>query len=187
AADERNLRTQPVRKYDPTGVIINDGYDFKGNLLDARRQLTAGYRDVVDWSGDVDLDPTVYASGTRFDALNRAVRLQMPDGTPIVSTFTPASQLRRLEARAPGEDASTAFVEEIAYNARGQRGALRFGNGVRTLYRSAPRTFRLRGIRSGRGRTRLQDLRYTHDPVGNITSGRHRRRPNVLFRKPARD
>ncbi|MGE5830767.1 MAG: SpvB/TcaC N-terminal domain-containing protein, partial [Micromonosporaceae bacterium] len=187
AADEHNLRTQPVRKYDPTGVIINDGYDFKGNLLDARRQLTAGYRDVVDWSGDVPLDPTVYASGTRFDALNRAVRLHMPDGTTIVSTFTPASQLRRLEVRAPGEDEWTAFVEEIAYNARGQRVAIRFGNGVQTLYRYDPRTFRLRAIRSSRGRTRLQDLRYTHDPVGNITAMRDHARPTVFFRNRSVD
>ncbi|XYH97110.1 RHS repeat domain-containing protein [Sorangium sp. So ce1128] len=62
------------------------------------------------------------------------------------------------------------MVTDIAYNARGQRERIEYGNGVATDYTYDPLTFRLRRIRTVRasGNAVLQDLGYTHDPVGNI-------------------
>ena len=64
----------------------------------------------------------------------------------------------------------------LAYNARGQRAAAAYGNGVTTKLCFDPLTFRLTAPDRASGRRSfaanaqtVQDLRYFYDPVGNIT------------------
>ncbi len=74
-------------------------------------------------------------------------------------------------------------IREIRYNAKGQKTFLRLGNGTLTQYDYDPVTFRLKQIRTTRPgdpggfparRSNLADaaivqqLLYTHDPVGNV-------------------
>jgi len=77
----------------------------------------------------------------------------------------------------------TPFVTGISYNAKGQREFIALGNGVRTHYAYDPMTFRLTHLETLRGkhRTRLQDLHYTYDPVGNITSIADHAQQTVYF------
>ena len=42
----------------------------------------------------------------------------------------------------------TLYVERIAYDAKGQRALIAYGNGVMTRYAHDPRTFRLKRLRS---------------------------------------
>ena len=60
----------------------------------------------------------------------------------------------------------------INYNAKGQREIIEYGNGAHTHYTYDPLTFRMIHLLTGRkhDHARLQDLNYTFDPVGNITS-----------------
>ena len=44
----------------------------------------------------------------------------------------------------------TLYVERIAYDAKGQRTLIAYGNGVMTRYAYDPRTFRLKRLRSER-------------------------------------
>src|SRR5690606_25740126 len=68
------------------------------------------------------------------------------------------------------------FVEDIEYDAKGQRRRIVYGAGaspqsrVVTDYAYDPLTFRLRRLRTVRTSDDavLQDLTYTYDPVGNI-------------------
>src|SRR5438105_344155 len=60
------------------------------------------------------------------------------------------------------------FVNNLDYNAKGQRERVEYGNGVVTEYRYDEETFRLIAIRSTRGAVALQDMQYELDPVGNI-------------------
>jgi RHS repeat-associated protein len=66
-------------------------------------------------------------------------------------------------------------VTSIAYNARGQRAAVAYGNGVGVSYAFDPLTFRLTRLTALRPASfaanaqTVQDLRYFYDPVGNIT------------------
>jgi hypothetical protein len=60
-------------------------------------------------------------------------------------------------------------VNDIDYNAKGQRTLIEYGNRVTTSYDYDPETFRLTQLQTMRSGTALQDLRYTYDPVGNIT------------------
>src|SRR4051794_34432282 len=75
-------------------------------------------------------------------------------------------------------------IRDILYDAKGQRELLALGNGTHTRYRYDEKTFRLRELRTTRpdydppfpahrgdlaDPNVLQQLRYTYDPVGNIT------------------
>ena len=66
----RNVRTRVAVSYDNAGVGANARYDFKGNLLEAERQLATGYQDIPDWDGhDVVLAELAYVVA---DELRRA-------------------------------------------------------------------------------------------------------------------
>ena len=63
-------------------------------------------------------------------------------------------------------------ISAIRYNAKGQKEWLELGNGTVTTYSYDPDTFRLTNLRTQRTAAPrgLQDLAYTYDPVGNITT-----------------
>jgi RHS repeat-associated protein len=178
-----NLRTRLARQDDGAGVLVNEAYDFKGNLLRAVRRFAKEYRDiVVDWSGDVPLEDRAYPGSTTFDALNRPVTLTAPDRSVLLTSYDLAGLLVRLTGRLQGVEEVTTFVEHLEYNARGQRTLLRYGNGSSSRYSYDPLTFRLDGLVTMRGQTRLQDLSYCFDPVGNPTQVADRAQQQVFFR-----
>jgi RHS repeat-associated protein len=181
-AESRNLRTRVARQYDGAGIATSEAYDFKGNLLAARRQLAADYTDVVDWSSDVLLEDRQYPGRTSYDALNRPTSMTTPDGSVLLPRYDPASLLDRLGGRLRGAAETTTFVAHLGYNARRQRTLIGYGNGTSSVYTYDPLTFRLVSLRSLRGRRRLQDLHYTYDPVGNPTLIRDHAQQRIFFR-----
>ncbi|GII61303.1 hypothetical protein Skr01_13880 [Sphaerisporangium krabiense] len=202
--ERRNLRTRVAERRDGAGVATFDAYDAQGNLARTTRRLTAGFQDLPDWSGDVELEARPHVSLTRHDALNRPVELTLPDGTVQRLAYNAANLLERLDATLPDipdpggrPDAEggaeggreETFVAGVEYNARGQRVEVRHGNGVSTRYTYDPRTFRLvrqhtsaAGGAGARGREVLQDLRFFHDPAGNIVRAEDHARQDVFFR-----
>ena len=192
-----NLRTRVFRQHDGAGVVTHLGlnpstgqeeaYDFKGNLLRSSRQLTVEYRTRPDWSAGPPLEPPAPAS-TTFDALNRPVTETAPDGSVTRLVYSMANLLQRVEVNLRGEQvddqpAWTPIVTKIDYNARGQPVSVTYGNGASTTYSYAPETFRLSRLTTTRpagangsaprplfrNPAVVQDLRYTTDPVSNIT------------------
>jgi RHS repeat-associated protein len=181
-AEARNLRSRVARQYDGAGATTNEGYDFKGNLLGARRQLAAGYTGVVDWASDVPLEARAYPGRTSYDALNRPTSLTTPDGSVMLPVYNPSSLLDRLDGRLRGAAAATTFVARLDYNARGQRALISYGNGAATTYAYDPLTFRLVSMSTRRGHQHLQDLRYAYDPIGNPTLVRDHAQQRAFFR-----
>lgn len=194
-AQRLNLRGQVFLELDQSGLAISAGldpetgnteaFDFKGNPLRSRRRLARDFREMIDWSVVAAVaDPTAieaaansilevesFGASTRYDALNRLMRVIAPDASEVRPEFNEAGLLERLEVRIRGADEVTTFVESIDYDEKGRRISIRYGNGVTTDHDYDPLTFRLRRIvsrRSGDGEV-LQDVRYFHDPVGNIT------------------
>ena len=110
-----------------------------------------------------------------------------PDRSVYRPTYNEANLLDRIDAvlrgaEHDGKGAWTPFVTNISYNARGQRTQIVYANGADTAYEYDPETFRLTGLRTARSHEHggfakqvftdpgvVQDLRYTYDPVGNIT------------------
>ncbi|MEU9662852.1 DUF4951 domain-containing protein [Streptomyces chartreusis] len=181
-AECRNLRTRPARRLDGVGETTFDAYDVQGNVASISRRLTTTVVDLPDWAGEVELQPHRYTSTTRHDALNRPVELTLPDGTVQRLTYGVGTLLARIDVAHRGRETAP-VVTSVEHNARGQRARLVLGNGVRTNFGYDPLTFRL--VRQhtvrGAGET-LQDLRFVHDPAGNIVRAEDHATQDVFFR-----
>jgi RHS repeat-associated protein len=205
-ATTRNLLGQLIEHYDEAGRVQVASYDFKGNLLEKTRQVVSddailavfdgaaanqwqvpAFR--VDWQppdgltlgvhAATLLDPRPYTTTMRYDALNRATEVIYPEDVTgqrpvLVPGYNRAGGLEQVMLN--GET----FVEQIAYNAKGQRTLIAYGNGVMTRYAYDPLAFHLGRLRSERYTqpadhtylptgAPLQDFGYEYDLVGNIT------------------
>lgn len=207
--DSHNLRGQLYRHYDEAGVVTVPEYDFKGNVLESSRAVlsdafllrnfkadpTTGawkpHAPRVDWAtaGATDLDPP-YTSRTAYDALNRVKWSEYPacatgERYRLRPGYNRAGALERVALEGPlvadGTGPSQPYVERIAYNAKGQRILIAYGNGIMTRYAYDPDTFRLVRLRTEhfevpapgltydpQGDSPLQDIAYWYDLAGNI-------------------
>ena len=202
AAQGLNQLGQVVRYDDEAGRLISEAYDFKGNLLSKVRRVIAdesilqvfengaannweiqAFR--VDWeSADTQLEDQGYRTSMTYDALNRVKVMQYPeDVAGTQKELRP--QYNRAGALESVQLDGTIYVERIAYNAKGQRTLIAYGNGIMTRYAYDPETFRLLRLRSERYTqpepltyrptgAPLQDFAYEYDLVGNITAIRDR-------------
>jgi len=180
----RNLRNKPYLQFDAAGLITNERYDFKGNLLKSTRRLLEDYKNEVNWAESPELEPHAFANETTYDALNRAITLTTPDSSVCRPKYNEANLLESLSVNIGGAEEVTHFVTFINYNAKGQRTIIDYGNGSHTRYDYDPLTFRLIHLDTQRKKDheRLQDLHYTFDPVGNITSIRDDAQDTVYFK-----
>ena len=191
-ARQHNTLGQPVAHYDEAGLLAMPEYDFKGNLLEKSRRTIAdqvlanGWQ--ADWSATdaVDaLEDTTYQTSSRYDGLNRPTEVTYPqdvDGQrkQLIPRYNRAGAL---EAVRLGDDE---YVQQIAYNAKGQRVLIAYGNGIMTRHAYDEQTFHLSRLRTerfthtedGTAGTRtwggsgqlLQDFTYGYDLAGNITA-----------------
>ncbi|WP_438010618.1 RHS repeat-associated core domain-containing protein [Sorangium sp. So ce321] len=179
-----NLRGRPYQVYDGAGVVTSLTHDFKGNLLQASRRLRSDVHADPDWSvlaalNDVAaiaaaaeplLETESFATQTAYDALNRPTSVTAPDTSELRPTYNEAGLLDRVEARVRGAVTWTTFVDDIDYDAKGQRERIEYANGTSTAYTYDPLTFRLSRLRTTRSADSavLQNLTYVYDPAGNI-------------------
>jgi RHS repeat-associated protein len=183
----RNLRGQVYQHYDSSGLMTNQQFDFKGNLLEVTRQLVSDYKaPVIDWSEGSptnSLESQVFTASTEYDALNRPTLLTSPDQSVTRPVYNEANLLEQMYVRLRGAVTETVFVQNIDYDAKGQRTLIEYGNGVRTTYTYDPETFRLVRLLTTRisDNARLQDLQYSYDPVGNITEIRDDAQQTIFF------
>lgn len=184
-----NLRGKVFCQFDGAGTVANDEYDFKGNALRITRRLLREYRSEIDWWTENELEPARYTNSKTFDALNRATTITTPDGSVALPRYNESNLLESLGVRLRGADVATEFVSFIKYDAKGQRTIIHYGNRTRTQYAYDPLTFRLIHLVTHRlsDDARLQDLHYTFDPVGNITSIRDTAQETVYFRNQVVD
>jgi RHS repeat-associated protein len=205
ASDPDNLNGQAVRHYDPSGLAETVRRDFKGNVLTAQRTLTAAARvSVVDWQTLLNPDGSSKVAGetftqlTDYDALSR---MTLQYNWHLTDAYVPAYRPRynargvlTRETLLIGAQVGPAgptggvnagnpdAIQEIRYNAKGQKELLKLGNGTTTSYEYDKQTFRLTRILTRRqpppnegcssafvDPSVIQDLQYTYDPVGNIT------------------
>lgn len=176
-----NTRGKVVETRDQAGIVYNDQYDFKGNLLSSRRRFARAYKETIDWSIAVPLQPDTFTNQTRFDALNRPIQFTAPHSDQPgarINIIQPAySEANLLEAvhvwlgllSAPTGilDPTTAnfpAVLDINYDAKGQRTSITYGNGVISSYDYDPLTYRLTRLRTQRDPIRFPSDHSNIDP-----------------------
>ena len=197
--DGANHRTRVYQVRDSAGILTSAGYDFKGNVLESRRDLLPDYKQAVNWLQNPAADDGSFTSRTTYDALNRPITVTSPDGSVYHPTFNEANLLDKVQVNLRGSTAATSFVTNIDYNAKGQRSLIDYGNGVRTTYTYDPLTFRLVHLLTRRDPVvfpgdcpqpppdgwpgcQVQNLYYTFDPAGNITHIRDDAQQTIYFR-----
>ena len=182
-----NLRGKAYQVYDGAGVVTSLLVDFKGNLRQGERRIAIAYQSVADWTtigglaeagaiaqaANLLLEAEIFPAETFYDALNRPTSVLAPDKlkSVIQPTYNEAGLLTRVRAQIRGATEWTTFVDDIDYDAKGQREKIVYGNGTRTTYSYDLKTFRLvrlKTVRDSDGVV-LQNLTYAYDPVGNIT------------------
>ena len=193
-----NLRAKPFRQYDSAGRVTNEVYDFKGNPLRSSRQLVQDYKTIPDWSATPALEQQTFTSSTRYDALNRPTAVTSPDASVYRPIYNEANLLEKVEVNLRGAQAATPFVNNIDYDAKGQRQQIEYGNGVSTAYEYDPLTLRLMHLFTRRNAVafpgdcpqpppsgwpgcQVQNLHYTYDPAGNITAIRDDAQQIIYF------
>jgi len=183
----RNHRGRVWQTFDGAGAVVIDAYDFKGNVLRSRRRLTRDTTAEAVWSDassrpldraarEVLLEPgTGHLTATVFNALNHAVSNTTPDGSVTYDTRNEANLLVRVEVAVRGGARQT-FMDTVSTDAKGQRTRVVHGNKVETTI-----TYDAATSRMTRSTTRrrydsssevIQDLEYTYDPAGNVSSVR---------------
>jgi RHS repeat-associated protein len=179
-----NLRGKAFRQFDGAGIVTNERYDFKGNLLKSTRQLLEDYKNNVNWTQSPELEEAVFTTARTYDALNRPITVATPDASVARPRYNEANLLESLTVNLRGAAEVTPFVIYINYNAKGQREIIEYGNGALTRYTYDPLTFRMIHLltRRKQDHARLQDLHYTFDPVGNITSIRDDAQETIYFK-----
>jgi RHS repeat-associated protein len=175
--------------FDQAGMTRAPALDFKGNPVRVERVLARDYRNALDWSALAALPDAaaveaaaaplletgeVFEARGEVDALNRPTQVTLPDGTVIVPTYNEANMMTSLKARIRGQGGFVEFLKDQDYNAKGQRLFAHHGNDLLLRYFYDPKNFRLTRLvtyRSGSDpdTQAVQDLRYTYDPLGNIT------------------
>ncbi|MDP3928691.1 MAG: RHS repeat-associated core domain-containing protein, partial [Bacteroidota bacterium] len=203
-----NSKGKLWKQYDVAGYQQINTYDFKGNVLEKFRQVirdseilnaiatwSAGswnppstcYR--VDWGslGSPNaslLDGVQYQTNMLYDGLNRINEITYPEDASsnrkvLVPTYNKAGALCKVAFD------GTEYVKEIAYNAKGQRLLIAYGNDVMTRYVYDENTFRLVRLKTEKytysqssdehhyaynSGTTKQDYAYQYDLSGNILS-----------------
>ncbi|MDX8126804.1 SpvB/TcaC N-terminal domain-containing protein [Methylomonas sp. OY6] len=221
-ARQKNLLGKLYQHYDEAGLVSVPGYDFKGNPLSQSRQtlsdavLLSAYQNGAERNWAIDayrinwqppagvtlaahaqtlLDASVYETSSRFDALNRIKRMQYPKDVngqrqELLPIYNRAGGLAQVKLN------GQTYVQQIAYNAKGQRVLVAYGNGVMSRYTYDDKTFRLLRLRSERysqsqadrfqpAGEALQDFGYSYDLVGNILQIDDRAQGSGILNNPA--
>jgi len=200
-----NRLGKPIKHFDEAGFLTFENYDFKGNLLKKTRRVVSdaavlsvfsplppgwqveAFR--VDWDNPaaMALDDQEYTSTVSYDALNRVKVMTYPDDAEhqrrkLIPHYNRAGSLESVvleRSGVGGAPVSDTFVERIAYNAKGQRVLIAYGNRIMTRHAYDPHTFHLTHLRTEKfdkpndltylhtGQP-LQEFGYDYDLVGNI-------------------
>ncbi|MFN0248749.1 MAG: SpvB/TcaC N-terminal domain-containing protein [Kofleriaceae bacterium] len=102
------------------------------------------------------------------DSLGRQLRLSYPDGEQVTNSFDASGTLASVVGAGSGW--TQTYADQLQYDVFGNRTRTRFGNGVISTWNFDPLRVRLATATTTLpSATRVQDVRYTYDPVGNPT------------------
>ena len=116
------------------------------------------------------VDSIEYDFTRTYDSMGRVRTLEYPDTEVITYVYNNLGDVESISGLKSGQ--TTHYVKGVDYNASGQILHLTYGNDVTSDYSYDSNTLRLTNIltKKSDGVTKLQDLSYVFDPVGNVSS-----------------
>lgn len=179
-ADAQNSRGRLVKIFDQAGVLSNDGYDFKGNLLGSTRQLAENYKTVLDWTEEsaITLLKTSRQTLTNVNALNLPTSEVNAVGNETTQKYDAVGRVASVQWRPKPTQPWTTYIQSIQYGPDDQPTRTEYGNGAVTsveydeVTRKVIRKYTTKPTRNSRTKL-LEDWRYSYDCTGRITSMRN--------------
>lgn len=156
SVDARNLRGRLIR-IENGNVIENRNYDRLGNVSESSRQIRLTVP-TARWSDS-------YITRYIYDTMGRMQNIEFPDGETVSYAYDRGGLLKSV-----GSSASDKYIDHIYYNVSGQRTEVQYGNGAVSKYNYNDTSGLLENLNTSMGNTVIQNITYTHDGVGNITS-----------------
>ncbi|WP_242427153.1 MULTISPECIES: SpvB/TcaC N-terminal domain-containing protein [unclassified Streptomyces] len=155
AAENAASRITEVR--DAAGTTTR-GYGPLGELTRETRVISA-----------VAGAPRTYTTAWRYDSFNRVLQLTYPDGEVLTYAYDSGGQVARATGAKGGTDYT--YLERLDYDKFGQKTLQETGNGVRTTYTYDAEDRRMATLKSAApDASTFQDVGYTYDAAGNVTS-----------------
>jgi RHS repeat-associated protein len=172
-AQDRNLKGLLYELKDLSGVTVNSQYSMQGQVLEASRQLVKDYKTAANWNAPVVLEEELFIMVSSYNAIKQLLCERTPDGSVTTNTYNQAGQLIHVRLDFTDEN-SQQVINQIEYDAKGQRITIEYGNNVVTTYSYEETTLRLTLMVSTRpaDASEIQHIEYYYDPVGNITRTR---------------
>ncbi|HEY6119181.1 MAG TPA: RHS repeat-associated core domain-containing protein, partial [Pyrinomonadaceae bacterium] len=177
-AKDKNLLGRLFHHFDEAGKLAFENYDFKGNLLEKSRRVIGNAlvlsNTSIDWqppaAGSLEshsnslLAPDIYETSIRYDALNRVTLLRYPKDVnnqrlDLKPRYNRAGFLESTTL------ASSVYVEHIAYDAKGRRTLVVFGNKVLTAYAHDVQDQQVARVWTGRFAS-SPGIQFAYQPVG---------------------
>jgi len=154
---QNNTADRIAEVRDAAGTVTR-AYGPLGELTRETRTVTA-----------INQPARTYTTAWAYDAFNRVLRLTYPDGEVLTYEYDSGGQVNRATG-VKGEFDYT-YLARLDYDKFGQRLLQETGTGVRTTYAYDPADRQLANLKSQLpdGHS-FQDIGYTYDEVGNITS-----------------
>ncbi|MFB7516554.1 SpvB/TcaC N-terminal domain-containing protein [Streptomyces sp. NPDC056144] len=147
-----------VTEVHDAGGTVKRAYGALGEVTAETRTITA-VRDA----------PRTYTTAWRYDAFNRVLQMTYPDGEVLTYDYDSGGQVGRATGTKNGTDYT--YLDRVDYDKFGQKILQQTGNGVRTTYAYDAEDRRLGALKSvAPSGTAFQNLGYTYDKIGNVTS-----------------
>lgn len=193
----KNQRGQLITHYDQGGKNATIRVGFKGDVLANEKRfvqlfdpnqpgiLLEHVGQTFDWNTlkENNLEAETFTTSTEINALGRIIQSQSADQSIHYPTYNHSGQLVSVAVQLRSVGERKEFVSEVTYNQKGQREAVRYGNGAQTRYRYDTKTYQLTRLTTSRPNAPelLQDLHYLFDPMGNITRIEDRAQADIYF------
>lgn len=197
--EDRNLNGKLFQHFDEAGMQQKLAYNFQNQLVSQTRQMISDAAIVaamnsntfahfqIDWDSpgaEAMLDPRVFQIDMALDALQRLKHVIYPedvtgDRKVLQPRYNRGGDLQSMTLLSNNQTDAQIIVRHVAYDARGQRNLICYGNNLMTRYAYEIETNRVDRMRTERYREDspfafvqdgglIQDLGYQYDLIGNL-------------------
>ncbi len=172
-----NLNGAIYETKDLAGKLQYKSYSLTGNIISSTRWVASKYTEAIDWKQPVSLgDP--YLSLFSYNAMGLLQKTIYPDGSESRCSYNHGGLLKAVSVKPSGKT-DQPMIKDILYYPNIEKETVSYGNGVTVQNNYELLTQRLKTIltkRKGSNRASgsesniVQQIRYTYDPVGNVTN-----------------